>query len=98
VLNPTSAWSFGLTVTPSPDSVAHLTIRHDYAGWNLFQRSRDSVAWLERLGMTDADRPPCRIFATDGSQGRVRLFHPSSNILVFLPEVGPPEFLARCPG
>ncbi len=97
VLTPTSPWSFDLTATPVREDAPRLTIRHDYAGWNLFQRSRDTTSWLERLGMTDESRLPHGIFVADGSQGRVRLFHPSPDILVFLPEVGPAEFLARCP-
>jgi hypothetical protein len=98
VLTPTSPWSFDLTATPAREGAPRLTVHHDYGGWNLFHRSRDTTAWLERLGLTDQARLPVGLFLSDGSQGRVRLFHPSPDIIVFLPEVGPAEFFARCPG
>lgn len=97
-ITPTSPFSFDMTMIPRAADAPRLTMRFDYAGFNQFNRSRDTAAFLERMGLTGmgAETPPA-IFAGTGTQGSVALFHPSGDILFLQPAWGRPEVYARCP-
>lgn len=77
---------------------AVLETRYAYLGMQSFQRQVDETQMLAYFRFDADTPPPFGFYLSNGQNGRVRLYHPSPDLLVFVDERGLSEYRARCPG